>query len=290
MATKEGDFVEHLFVASAHAYVLVFTQSGRVHWVKVHEIPQAGPAAKGKAIVNLLNLEAGESVATTLAVRDFAEDRFLVFATERGTIKKTALSEYGNPRSGGIIAINLEKDDRLLAVRVTDGSRDLFLATAEGMSIRFAESDCRPMGRATAGVRGVALRKGDRVVGLEVLGTEGAILTAAALGLGKRTPIAEYRQQGRGGLGLINLKVTERTGKVVGVAQVLPGDQVILITQDGMIIRTAVDGIREIGRSTQGVKLIDLESEDRLVAIAKVLEREEDGPGGEPVPGEEKPN
>jgi DNA gyrase subunit A len=290
MATKEGDFVEHLFVASAHAYVLVFTQSGRVHWVKVHEIPQAGPAAKGKAIVNLLDLDAGERVATTLAVRDFPEDRYLVFATERGTIKKTALSEYGNPRAGGIIAINLEAGDRLLAVKVTDGTRDLFLATAEGMSIRFAEADCRPMGRATAGVRGVALREGDRVVGLEVLGTEGAILTAATRGLGKRTAIAEYRQQGRGGLGLINLKVTERTGPVVGVAQVLPGDQVILITQDGMIIRTAVDGIREIGRSTQGVKLIDLEGEDRLVAIAKVLEREEEEPVGEPVPGEEKPN
>jgi len=290
MATKEGDFVEHLFVASAHAYVLVFTQSGRVYWVKVHEIPQAGPAAKGKAIVNLLDLEAGERVATTLAVRDFPEDRYLVFATERGTIKKTALAEYGNPRAGGIIAINLEEGDRLLAVKVTDGTRDLFLATAEGMSIRFAEADCRPMGRATAGVRGVALREGDRVVGLEVLGTEGAILTAATRGLGKRTAIAEYRQQGRGGLGLINLKVTERTGPVVGVAQVLPGDQVILITQDGMIIRTAVDGIREIGRSTQGVKLIDLEGEDRLVAIAKVLEREEEEPVGEPVPGEEKPN
>ncbi|MBP1644021.1 MAG: gyrase, subunit, partial [Acidobacteria bacterium] len=246
--------------------------------------------AKGKAIVNLLDLEAGERVATTLAVRDFPEDRYLVFATERGTIKKTALAEYGNPRAGGIIAINLEEGDRLLAVKVTDGTRDLFLATAEGMSIRFAEADCRPMGRATAGVRGVALREGDRVVGLEVLGTEGAILTAATRGLGKRTAIAEYRQQGRGGLGLINLKVTERTGPVVGVAQVLPGDQVILITQDGMIIRTAVDGIREIGRSTQGVKLIDLEGEDRLVAIAKVLEREEEEPVGEPVPGEEKPN
>ncbi|KAB2965898.1 MAG: DNA gyrase subunit A [Thermoanaerobaculia bacterium] len=294
MATKEGDFVAHLFVASAHAYVLVFTESGRVHWVKVHEIPQAGPAAKGKAIVNLLNLEAGEKVATTIAVREFPEDRYLVFATERGTIKKTALSEYGNPRSGGIIAINLEAGDRLLAVRVTDGTRDLFLATAEGMSIRFAEADCRPMGRATTGVRGIALREGDRVVGLEVLETKGALLTAAERGLGKRTDIAEYRAQGRGGLGLINLKVTERTGRVVGVAQVLTGDQLILITQEGMIIRTAVDGIREIGRSTQGVKLIDLEGEDRLVAIAKVLEREDDEPGAEPpqtgLPEQEKPN
>jgi DNA gyrase subunit A len=284
MATKEGDFVEHLFVASAHSYVLVFTESGRVHWVKVHEIPQAGPAAKGKAIVNLLNLAAEERVATTIAVRDFPEDRFLVFATERGTIKKTSLAEYGNPRSGGIIAINLEPGDRLLAVRVTDGTKDLFLATADGLSIRFAESDARPMGRATTGVRGIALRAGDRVVGMEVLEKEGAILTAAERGLGKRTDIAEYRVQGRGGLGLINLRVTEKTGKVVGVCQVFPGDQLILITQEGMIIRTAIDGIREIGRSTQGVKLIELDPTDRLVALAKVVEREDEA--GEPAPEE----
>ncbi|MBZ0089413.1 MAG: DNA gyrase subunit A, partial [Thermoanaerobaculia bacterium] len=286
MATKEGDFVEHLFVASAHSYVLVFTASGRVYWVKVHEIPQAGPAAKGKAIVNLLNLEAGETVATTLAVRDFPEDRYLVFATEKGTIKKTALAEYGNPRAGGIIAINLEEGDRLLSVRVTDGTKHLFMATAEGMSIRFPETDCRPLSRATYGVRGITLREGDRVVGVEVLEKEGALLTAAEKGLGKRTPIAEYREQGRGGLGVINLKVTERTGRVVGVAQVLPGDQVMLMTQEGMLIRTAVDGIREIGRSTQGVKLIDLEAEDRLVAIAKVAEREEEI---DPEPGDDSP-
>ncbi|MEK7316002.1 MAG: DNA gyrase subunit A [Candidatus Eisenbacteria bacterium] len=283
MTIKDGDFVEHLFVASAHSYVLVFTQSGRVYWVKVHEIPQAGPAAKGKAIVNLLNLESADEIATTIAVRDFPDDRFLVFATENGTIKKTALSEYGNPRAGGIIAINLEEGDRLFSVMSTDGSKDLFLATADGMSIRFPETDCRPMGRATTGVRGISLRKGDRVVGMEVLEKEGAILTAAEKGLGKRTAIAEYREQGRGGLGVINLKVTERTGKVVGVAQVVDGDQLILITQDGMIIRTAVDAIREIGRSTQGVRLINLEGEDRLVAIAKVVERDDvDGIPGAP--------
>ena len=286
MTTKEGDFVEHLFVASAHSYVLVFTASGRVYWVKVHEIPQAGPAAKGKAIVNLLNLEAGETVATTIAVRDFPEDRYLVFATEKGTIKKTALAEYGTPRAGGIIAIHLDEGDRLLSVKLTDGTKHVFLATAEGMSIRFPEADCRPMGRATTGVRGITLREADRVIGMEVLEKEGALLTAAEKGLGKRTPIAEYREQGRGGVGVINLKVTERTGRVVGVAQVLSGDQVMLMTQEGMLIRTAVDGIREIGRSTQGVKLIDLEGEDRLVAIAKVAEREEEG---EPTPEDDAP-
>ncbi|MDQ1348681.1 MAG: gyrase subunit, partial [Acidobacteriota bacterium] len=287
MTTKDGDFVEHLFVASAHSYVLVFTQSGRVFWIKVYDIPQAGPAAKGKAIVNLLNLEGTDEIATTIAVRDFAEDRYLVFATEKGTIKKTALSEYGNPRAGGIIAINLDEGDRLLSVKNTDGTKHLFLATAEGKSIRFPEADCRPMGRATGGVRGISLRKGDRVIGMEALEKEGAILTAAERGVGKRTPIAEYREQGRGGLGVINLKVSAKTGKVVGIAQVLPGDQLILITQEGMIIRTAVDGIREIGRSTQGVRLINLEGDDRLVAIAKVLERDDDTEGLAELPPEE---
>jgi DNA gyrase subunit A len=209
-------------------------------------------------------------------VRDFSDDRFLVFATEQGTIKKTPLSEYGNPRSGGIIAINVDKGDRLLDVAITDGSKDLFLATASGMSIRFPEAEARPMGRATTGVRGVKLRKGDKVVGMAVLEPGGSILTAAERGVGKRTPVEEYRAQGRGGLGIINLKVTAKTGPVVGVRMVVPGDQVLLITEAGMIIRTAVDGIREIGRSTQGVKLIDLEAGDKLVALAKVVERDDE--------------
>jgi len=286
MTTKEGDFVEHLFVASAHSYLLVFTASGRVFWIKVHEIPQAGPAAKGKAIVNLLQLSTEERLAATVAVRDFPDDRYLVFATELGTIKKTALSEYGNPRTGGIIGINIEPGDRLLGVAVTDGGKDIFLATEMGMSIRFSEKEARPMGRATTGVRGIQLRKDDRVVGMAVIEKEGAILTAAERGVGKRTLVEEYRPQGRGGLGLINLKVTPKTGKVIAVRLVGPGDQVLLITQEGMIIRTAVDGIREIGRSTQGVKLMDLEGEDRLVAVAKVVEREEEAEGGE---GDEPP-
>ena len=278
MATKEGDFVEHLFVATAHAYLLVFTESGRVHWLKVHEIPQAGPAAKGKAIVNLLQLSGEERLAATVAVREFAEDRYLVFATEKGTIKKTALAEYGNPRAGGIIGINIEPGDRLLDVVVTDGTKHLFLATAGGMSIRFAETEARAMGRATTGVRGIRLRKGDRVVAMAVLEESGAILTASERGVGKRTPVDDYRPQARGGLGIINLKLAAKTGKVIGVRLVVPGDQVLLITQEGMIIRTGVDGIREIGRSTQGVKLIDLDGEDRLVALAKVVEREDESP------------
>jgi len=289
MTTKEGDFVEHLFVASAHSYLLVFTESGRVHWLRVHEIPQAGPAAKGKAIVNLLQLSGEERVAATVAVREFAEDRFLVFATERGTVKKTALAEYGNPRAGGIIGINIEKGDRLLDVAVTDGTRDLFLATELGMSIRFPEKEARAMGRATTGVRGIRLKKGDRVVAMAVLEEEGSILTAAERGVGKRTAASEYRAQGRGGQGIINLKVTAKTGKVIDVRVVRPGDQVLLITQDGMIIRTGIEGLREIGRSTQGVKLMDLDEGDRLVAVAKVVEREDEAEGGPADDGPQEP-
>ena len=288
MTTKDGDFVEHLFVASTHSYVLVFTQSGRVYWIKVYDIPQAGPAAKGKAIVNLLNLEAREKIATTIAVRDFADDRYLVFATEKGTIKKTALSEYGNPRAGGIIAINLDEGDRLLSVKNTDGTKHLFLATADGMSIRFPESDCRPMGRATGGrARHLAAqgRPGDRHGGAREGGRHPDRRRARRrqADADRRVPRAGPRRprgdqpQGR----------ATKTGPVVGIVQVQPGDQLILITQEGMIIRTAVDGIREIGRSTQGVRLINLEGDDRLVAIAKVLERDDDPEGLAELPPEE---
>ncbi len=284
MVTKDGDFVEHLYVASAHSYVLVFTESGRVHWLKVHEIPQMGPAAKGKAIVNLLNLEKEEKVATTVTVRDFPEDRYLIFATERGTIKKTELSAYANPRSGGIIAINIEEGDRLLAVRVTDGTKDILLATARGFSVRFPESDARPMGRATYGVRGISLRKDDRVVSMEVLEPGGEVMTVSERGYGKRTLLDDYRRQGRGGLGIINLKVTPKTGEVIGVKQVTADDGMMLITHEGKIIRLNVSGVRVIGRSTQGVKLMDLEAEDRLVAAAKLAERDEEVPEGEEPP------
>ena len=196
MVTKDDDFVEHLYVASAHSYVLVFTESGRVHWLKVHQIPEFGPAARGKAIVNLLELASTEKVATTVAGKDFPEDRHLIFATERGLIKKTALSAYGNPRVGGIIGINIEEDDRLLSVKVTAGDQDILLATAQGKSVRFPEDDVRTMGRATRGVRGVALRHGDRVVAMEVLQEEGTLLTVSERGFGKRTELDEYRRQG----------------------------------------------------------------------------------------------
>jgi DNA gyrase subunit A len=276
MVTKDEDFVEHLYVASAHSYILVFTESGRVHWLKVHEIPQMGPASKGKAIVNLLQLEKSEKVATTAAVREFPEDQFLIFATAAGTVKKTPLAAYSNPRAGGIIGINIDEGDRLLAVRVTDGARQVLLATAKGYAIRFREADARPMGRATRGVRGISLRPGDRVVAMESLGPEGEILSIAENAIGKRTPVELYRLQSRGGKGVINLKVSAKTGQVIGAKQVQPDDGLMLITQEGKIIRIAVEGVRKSGRSTQGVKLMDLGGEDILVAVAKLAEKESD--------------
>jgi len=272
MVTKEDDFVEHLYVASAHSYILVFTESGRMHWLKVHEIPETGAAAKGKAIVNLLNLEPNERLATTVAVREFRDDRFLFFATANGTVKKTELSAYANPRLGGIIGINLDAGDRLLAVRETDGSKDVLLATARGFAIRFPESEARPMGRATYGVRGIRLRPRDRVVGAAILESAGEVLSVTASGFGKRTPIADYRKQSRGGLGIINLKVSDKTGEVISAKHVTAGEGLILITQAGMIIRLSVADVRLVGRSTQGVKLMDLDPDDRLVAVAKLAE------------------
>jgi DNA gyrase subunit A len=272
MVTKEDDFVEHLYVASAHSYVLVFTESGRMHWLKVHEIPETGAAAKGKAIVNLLNLEPNERLATTVAVREFRDDRYLLFVTAHGTVKKTELSAYANPRLGGIIGINLDPGDRLLAVRETDGSKDVLLATARGFAIRFPESEARSMGRATHGVRGIRLRPRDRVVGAAILEAEGEVLSVAERGFGKRTPIADYRKQSRGGLGIINLKVSDKTGEVIAAKHVTAGEGLILITQAGMIIRLNVADVRLVGRSTQGVKLMDLDPEDRLVAVAKLAE------------------
>jgi DNA gyrase subunit A len=286
MATKDDDFVEHLYVASAHSSVLVFTESGRMYWIKVHEIPEAGPNTKGKAIVNLLELEKHEKVATTVAVREFAADRFLVFATERGTIKKTPLSAYANQRAAGIIAIQIDEGDRLLTVRVTDGSREILIATANGLAIRFPEAEVRSMGRSAYGVNGIRLRQGDRVVTMESLEPEGEILTVTEGGYGKRTPLVEYRLQGRLGYGIINLKVSEKTGPIAGVRQVVPGDGLMLITQEGKIIRLNVEDIRVIGRSTQGVKLMDLEGEDRIVAVAKLADGADTGESAEPGDGE----
>jgi DNA gyrase subunit A len=276
MLTKEEDLVQHLYIASAHSYVLVFTESGRVHWLKVHEIPHMGAAAKGKAIVNLLNLQSDERIATTAAVREFKEDEFLVFASEKGTVKRTALAAYGNPRAGGIIGIGVGPEDRLLEVRVTRGGGELLLATEQGYAIRFSEEDARPMGRTAHGVRGIHLRPGDRVVAMEALEVEGDVMSVASRGYGKRTTLGAYRLQSRGGKGIINLKVSDRTGPVVGVMQVGSGDELVIITREGKLIRIPVAGVRPIGRSTQGVKLMDLGAEDRIVAVARVVDRNEE--------------
>ena len=278
MVTKDDDFVEHLYVASAHSYVLVFTETGRVHWLKVHEIPQMGPAAKGKAIVNLLHLDPSEKIATTVAVREFDGDHYLLFATEKGTVKKTALEAYSRPRAGGIIGVVVDEDDRLLDVRMTDGEQTILLATQKGFAIHFQETDARPMGRATRGVRGISLRPDDRVVAMEAIDPRGGeILSVAENAIGKRTPVEQYRIQGRGGKGIINLKVSAKTGRVIGAKQVLPTSGLILITQEGKIIRISVEGVRVSGRSTMGVKLMDLDGEDRLVALAKLAEGESSG-------------
>ncbi len=274
MTTKEEDVVEHLYVATAHSYVLVFTQSGRVYWLKVHAIPEAGTAARGKAIVNLLELGDEERFATTVSVREFPENRYLIFVTEKGTIKKTSLDAFARPLARGIIAVNVTEGDRLLSVKVVEPGSEILLATVNGYAIRFPETDVRPMGRAATGVRGIDLREGDRVVAMEVLAPTGDILTVSENGYGKRTAMADYRLQGRGGLGVINMDLTAKTGPVVGVKQVEPGTGAMLITQEGMIIRINVEGIRVIGRNTQGVKVMDLDPDDRLVALAKIEEAE----------------
>jgi DNA gyrase subunit A len=274
--TKEEDVVEHLFVASTHAYILAFTSKGRMHWIKVYDLPQLGPATRGKAIVNLLNLGPSERIVAMAATKDFPEDRYVVFATKNGLVKKTALSAYSNVRSGGIIAINLEDKDELLSVRITDGERQIFIGTSQGQGIRFSEKDVRPMGRDTTGVIGVTLKKrDDAVVEMDVVEEQGHLLSVTEKGYGKRSEVSEYRYQGRGGSGVINLKVTEKNGPVVGIKSVSDADQLLLITQSGMLIRIKVKDIRETGRAAQGVRLIDLDEGDRVVAVAKLAEPEE---------------
>ncbi len=274
--TKEEDVVEHLFVASTHAYILAFTNRGRMHWIKVYEVPQLGPATRGKAIVNLLNLDPNERLVALAATKEFPEDLYLIFATKRGLVKKTPLSAYANVRSGGIIAINIEPGDELLSVRVTDGTRQIFIGTHQGQGIRFSEKDVRSMGRDTTGVIGITLKKeDDYVVEMEVVEETGHLLTVTEKGYGKRSEASEYRFQGRGGSGVINIKVTDKNGPVAGIKSVSDADQLLLITQSGMLIRIKVKDIRETGRAAQGVRLIYLEEGDRVVAVAKLAETDE---------------
>jgi DNA gyrase subunit A len=274
--TKEEDFVEYLFIASMHAYILFFTTVGKVYWIKVHELPQASRAARGKPIVNLLNLEAGEKVSAFLSVKEFHEGRYIVFATKNGLIKKTELMAYANPRSSGIRAIGLEDGDEVIGVRLTDGQQELILSTADGQSIRFKEEQVRPTGRGTFGVVGMKLDEGDKIVSMEILTLGFNILTVSEGGYGKRTEMDEYRLQSRGGKGIITMKTTDKTGRVVGVQQVTEDDQLMLISNKGKIIRLRIKDIRIIGRNTQGVRLIELEEGERVVSLARLAEKEDE--------------
>jgi DNA gyrase subunit A len=274
--TKEEDFVEYLFIASMHSYILFFTTIGKVYWIKVHELPQASRAAKGKPIVNLLNLEPGERVSAFLSVREFIDGRFVIFATKRGSIKKTDLMLYSNPRASGIRAIGLESGDEVIGVRLTDGQQELILSTLDGQSIRFKEEQVRPTGRGTYGVVAIRLDDGDAVVSMEMLNRGASILTVSENGYGKRTEMDEYRLQSRGGRGIITMKTTDKTGRVVGGQQVTQDDQLMLVTTNGKIIRLRMKDIRVIGRNTQGVRLIELEEGERVVSLARLAEKEED--------------
>ncbi|OGP67987.1 MAG: DNA gyrase subunit A [Deltaproteobacteria bacterium RBG_16_44_11] len=275
MGTKEEDFVEKIFIASTHHYLLIFTSTGKVHWLKVYQIPQAGRAAKGKAIVNLVNLGPGERVSATLPVREFTDDKFVVLVTKKGTIKKTELAAYSNPRSGGIIAISIEKGDELVDVQLTTGKQDIFLATRRGLAIRFKEKDVRDMGRTAKGVRGINLRKDDAVIGVEIPAKDTFVLTVSEKGFGKCTPIEEYRLQSRGGKGTMNLKIVPKVGNVSGVLQVTGEEHVMLISDGGKVIRLKVGEIPVNHRVTQGVKLIDLEAKEKLVGVARTTAEEE---------------
>ena len=275
---KTDDFVEHFFTAKTHDYLLVFTDDGRCFWLKVHEIPEGGRAAKGKPIVNLINVSPDTQVSAFVQVKKFSEDEFLLFCTKDGTIKKTALSEYANVRSTGIKAIKIDEGDELIDVQITSGTNDVVLVTRHGLSIRFHEQDARSMGRDTTGVRGIALGDGDRVVGMVVVKREASLLVVTEQGLGKLTNIDEYRVQGRGGKGILTVKRTDRTGDVVGLLEVLPEDEMMLITRGGQTLRCAVKDIRETGRVAQGVKLKNLDMGDVVAAIARLVIEDKEMP------------
>jgi DNA gyrase subunit A len=278
---KEEDFIEHLFIASTHDYVLVFTDDGRCFWLKVHEIPQAGRAAKGKPIVNMINVSPDTKVSAFVTVREFPEDQFLLFATKQGTVKKTALSQYSNPRATGIKAIKIEDTDELMDVQVTSGTNDIVLATRHGLSIRFHEQDVREMGRDTTGVKGIELGPRDEVIGMVVIKREANLLVVTEKGMGKCSPIDEYRVQRRGGKGIITVHRTDKTGDAVSIKEVLPDDELMLITKQGIAIRMPVKGIRVAGRNTQGVKLVNLEPHDLVTDVARVVPEDDTEAGDE---------
>jgi DNA gyrase subunit A len=274
MQVKEEDFVEDLFIASTHDYVLFFTDAGKIHWMKVHELPQAGRLTRGKAIVNLLNLGSDEKVTTILSLKDFQKWKFITLMTKLGIIKKTALEAYSNPRAGGIIAINLDEGDELISTRLTDGKQHLFIGTKLGKAIHFPETQIREIGRTARGIRGIKLSQGDEVVGMEAVAPHTQILTVTANGYGKRSPASEYRIQNRGGTGIFTVKRTPRTGDVVTIIPVIDEDELMLISNAGKIIRLKVGDIPVQGRNTQGVRLITLEAGEKVVSVAKLAEKD----------------
>jgi DNA gyrase subunit A len=278
MQTREEDVVQHLFVANTHAYILIFTDRGKCYWLRVYDVPEVSRSSRGKSIANLVNMSEGEKMAALLRVQAFPTEegqRFIVMGTKKGTIKKTDLVAFSNPRAAGIIAIEVDEDDRLIAVSETDGTKDLVLGSRNGMAIRFAEADARPMGRTARGVRGIQLREGDEVVAMEVVTDEATLLTVCENGFGKRTPVAEYRPQSRGGIGLKNVQTSDRNGQVIGIGCVTDRDELLLVTSQGQIIRMKAGDLRPIGRDTQGVRLMDLAEGDKLVSLATLREPEE---------------
>jgi DNA gyrase subunit A len=300
MQTKEEDYVVDLFPATTHQYILFFSNRGKVYWLKAYQIPEGQRQGKGKAIVNLLEgLEPGEKVQAALPVRAFAEDKFVFFATKMGTVKKTALAEYGRPRVSGIIALGLDEGDELIGVGITGGDDEIILAKANGKSIRFHETDVRTMGRPATGVKGVELEDGDEVVSLAIIEDKnGMLLTVTENGYGKRTPVEEYRLQGRGGSGIITIQTTTRNGRVVAVREVKETDEVIVTSTRGMVIRIPVGTVSVLGRNVQGNRIMRLDNGDKVMALARLAQEDipteaveggeggVDGEGGEPAPVE----
>ena len=274
---KADDWVEHLFIASTHDYLMFFSNKGQVYWLKVHEIPQAGRAARGKPVINCIAIKPDEQIAALVPVREFTDDQCLIFATRQGTVKKTVLSAYGNVRANGICGINIEKGDELIDVQVCDQNSDIILATKDGMSIRSHQGDVRDMGRATTGVKGIELEKDDEVIGMVVVRRDASLLVVSEKGYGKRSELSDYRVQKRGGKGIITLKKTDKTGSIVALKEVIPDDELMMITRHGVIIRLPVDGIRVIGRNTQGVRVMNLDSGDTVVDVARVVKEDEGG-------------
>ena len=287
MTTREEDFIESLFITNSHSHLLLFTTRGRVYWIRVYEIPEGGRAAKGKAVVNLVQLSMDEKITAAIPIRSFEEEKesYLIMCTRRGTIKKTPLTEFDNPRKGGIIAITLDDGDMLIDVKHTDGKAQIILATRHGMAINFKEKEVRPIGRSGRGVRGMKLENNDEIVGMETVGPKDVLLCAAENGYGKRTDVEKYRLTARGGKGIINIKSSDRNGNVVGIKKANDGDELMLMTEKGMTIRLPVKDVSVIGRNSQGVRLVRLDEGDKLAAIATVAKEEVEI---EPAAGEEK--